>query len=66
MADNEPQYRRIQIRFVQERETKGTVRFKEDTPIMDDVHIGILYVKKATLEAMGRPAKLTVTIEATE
>ncbi len=49
------------LKFVQEKETKGTVRFKE-VGAPDEVVVGTLYVKKAALEE-PYPEKLTVTIE---
>lgn len=52
----------IKVEFERERETKGTVRFKEveeENPV-----VGTLYVKKAADAKLGNPEALTVTISA--
>lgn len=38
------------LRFEKEKETKNTIRFKE---ISDEQAIGVLYVQKYALEALG-------------
>lgn len=54
---------RLTAKFVTERETKNTVRFREDGP--EDQHkIGTLYVQKSELQKLGNPNKLLVTVEA--
>lgn len=55
----------LKLTFVRERETKGTVRYKEkqedesQRPI-----VGTLYVTKPALNDLGNPQELQVTIEA--
>jgi len=49
------------LKFTKEKETSGTVRFKEDGD--DDKHtVGTLYVKKRS--DLSKQENLTVTIEA--
>lgn len=52
---------KIEISFTKERETPGTIRYKEDGH-KDDAKVGTLYVKKAAFED-GYPNTLRVTIE---
>jgi hypothetical protein len=47
--------------FTRERDTKRTVRFQEEGP-EDEQAIGVLYVKKTALQAMGNPEALGVVI----
>lgn len=55
------------LRFEEERETKGTIRFSEVMETdLDEPKVGTLYVRKSTLAAIGfeRGGILTVSIEA--
>lgn len=60
----------VVVRFVQERETKNTVRYAEvpENPDAPEIlAIGTLYVQKATLRALNSgvfPQDLTIKIEA--
>ena len=51
---------KIELEFEVDKETAGTVRFDEKSVVPV---VGKLYVKKSTLEKMGWPQKLKVTIE---
>lgn len=56
----------MKINFEFEKETKGTMRFKE---VANDPVIGTLYIKKKYLEELGVSGagdKLEVTIEKVE
>lgn len=50
----------MKITFTKEKETPGTVRYKEDA---DDPKVGTLYLKKATAAELDNPEKITVTVE---
>ena len=58
---------KITLRFIQKRHTKTAVLFDEQEGghIWSDqgVAVGPLYIKKQTLELIGNPNKITVTIE---
>lgn len=49
--------------FVQERETKNTIRFIEEETDGPPI-VGTLYVQKYALRQLGNPAKIVVTIKA--
>lgn len=51
------------VTFTREKETPGTVRFKEDGDPADH-KVGTLYLKKKAAADLGDPESLTVTIEA--
>jgi hypothetical protein len=55
-ARNKP----LTLKFTREKETKGTQRFAEDG---DEPSVGTLYVKKAADAKLGKPERITVTIE---
>jgi hypothetical protein len=65
--------RTVTIRFVEERETKNTIRFAEvprDPAKPDELAIGTLYVRKATIVEATRlgvpvvtPLEMDVTLE---
>lgn len=49
----------IEVMLVQEKETKNKIRFEEQ----GSSHIGTLYVPKVTLQQIGNPQFIKVTIE---
>ena len=53
------------MRFEEERETKGTIRFAEVVGDLEEPVVGTLYVRKGALSQLGweRGQTLTVTIE---
>lgn len=56
----------VLVRFIVERETKGTFRYREVAEEGKEA-IGVLYVKKATLAQFGTaPKALEVRIAAVE
>jgi len=58
----------VKVNFVVEKETPGTIRFKEANVFPGDKPIlGTLYVPKPTLKQLGWQAEqgITVTIEIT-
>jgi hypothetical protein len=55
--------RNVTVRLDKERETKNTVRFAE-VGDEDALLIGTIYVPKATLDAIGNPDVIEVTIAA--
>jgi hypothetical protein len=61
MSDEEAQ--QIDVQFAAERDTKNTVRFKEYVPFGADPKVGIIYIPKATLEKLGFPERIRITIE---
>ena len=54
----------ITIEFIEERETKNAIRFKEELGDRDRGIVGSMYVLKTELEKLGNPSKLVVTITA--
>lgn len=52
----------ITMDFVEERATTKTIRFQEVKKDDNQVNIGTLYVQKKTLEKLGNPKAITVTI----
>jgi len=56
--------KKVTLEFALERETKGTRRFQEQG-VKDGERavVGTLYVLKPTLETLGNPTTLKVTIE---
>ena len=50
----------VTVHLVKDRETPGTVRFKEVTD--EEVGIGTLYIKKWLSAQLGNPEALTVTV----
>lgn len=52
--------------FVQERETKNTVRFIEEESPDGPPIVGTLYVQKYALRRLGNPTKVILTIKAGE
>lgn len=53
----------VTLRFDREKETPGTIRFKERPADDDSVAVGTLYIKKPVDALLGSPAALTVTVE---
>jgi hypothetical protein len=51
----------VDLEFSQEKETKGTVRYSEDS---DEPKVGKLYIKKDAAKELGNPKNLNVTIAA--
>lgn len=51
----------LKLRFVRERETKGTQRFEEEGP-KEGHRVGYLYLKKDADSKLGCPENLEVTI----
>lgn len=59
--------KKVRVRFVQERETKGTIRYKEVksdlTPVeSENLVIGTLYIKKRPLGGSKPPKKILVSM----
>lgn len=54
---------KVSVKFTREKETPGTVRFKEEGDPSDH-KVGSLYLKKAAASDLGNPETLAVTIEA--
>jgi hypothetical protein len=50
----------VSVTFEREKETPGTVRFKEQA---DEPQIGTLYVKKVTDKKLGSPKRVKVRVE---
>lgn len=50
----------MEIEFVKDKETKGTVRYME-TGEPATHSVGGLYIKKPAAEKLGNPEKITVT-----
>jgi hypothetical protein len=46
------------VKFVRDRETKNKVLFREQ----DTQHIGGLYLRKSTVQALGNPRGVVLTI----
>jgi hypothetical protein len=55
----------VEVTLGWEKETPGTVRFKEvaDGPA-SPARLGTVYLPKATVAALGSPARIKVTVEA--
>jgi hypothetical protein len=53
----------MKVKFTREKETPGTVRFKEEGDPADH-KVGSLYLKKKAAADLGNPETVTVTIEA--
>lgn len=55
------------VEFTKEKETKNTVRYFEsvDGAKVDTPAIGILYLQKTAVEALGQPEVLSITIAPT-
>jgi hypothetical protein len=53
---------KLTLRFVQDKETPGTVRYAEQDPDGVD-HVPTIYIKKSTFPSKKYPQYLTVTIE---
>ena len=53
---------KLELKFTYEKETKNTVRYKEEAHSSKDVAVGVIYIQKSVL---GEPApqRLRVTIE---
>lgn len=54
----------IIIPMDKERDTKNTVRFAESVTGGEDAKLETLYVPKTTLDLLGNPDQIVVTIEA--
>lgn len=54
----------VSASFDTEKATKNTVRFAEQVPDEEVALIGTLYVPNTTLDALGNPKNIRVTIEA--
>jgi hypothetical protein len=54
----------LTVKMTVDKETPGTLRFKEDTAPGETAVIGTLYVPKASLKKIGVPQKILVTVEA--
>lgn len=52
----------MRLVFTSERETKNTVRFKEEAADGEE-KVGTLYVRKDTVAELGAPTRLVVTID---
>jgi hypothetical protein len=57
-----PAKKTLTLQFVMDKETKGAVRFAEVTKADDDPIMGKIYLRKTTLEPVGSPDKITVTV----
>lgn len=54
----------IEVQFAIERETKTTVRFQEYVPFGAERKVGVIYIPKTTLERLGFPERILITIQA--
>jgi len=65
-----PELDKIEVTFTQDRVTARTVLFMEDFGEQEwsvkGTAVGSIYVMKATLELIGNPKRLKVTIEPLE
>lgn len=53
----------ITAEFEREKETKNTIRYVETA---DPPKVGMIYMPRKTLEQLGDPERLTITIDAGE
>ena len=54
---------KMSIKFEFEKETKGTIRYKE---VSDDPVIGTLYIRKSHMEELGISGKGNIVVEVKE
>lgn len=54
----------IEVTFKVEKETKNTVRYAEVPRDDAEPAIGVLYVRKSVVKALGNPEFLSVRVEA--
>jgi len=52
------------VEFVTDKETPGTIRYREVEVEGVPTHVGTLYVKKAVAAKMGNPKRVLVQITA--
>ncbi len=52
---------KITTTLVREKVCKNSIRYEEKG---DNKYIGKVYIKKSTLEELGNPQKITLTLEA--
>lgn len=64
MAKND-KTQEFELTFEQDRDTKNTIRYKEDATEGKEV-VGYIYLKKKSVEALGSPDSIDVTIRAGE
>lgn len=55
--------RSLTVAMVYDKETPGTIRFKEVSPITSP-KFGTLYMKKTTFVELGEPDSIVLTVEA--
>ena len=60
VTETKPTVVTLELEFTKERETKNTVRYQEVGTV---TAVGVLYVQKDVLRALGSPEKLKVLIE---
>jgi hypothetical protein len=53
----------IVVQFAAEKKTTRTVRYQEYVPFGSEPLVGFIYIQKTTLERMGFPERIKVTIE---
>jgi len=58
------QVKEIKATFKQQRETKGTVVYREEVNNDGAEIIGSVYVKKTAVKDLGSPKSITVTVAA--
>lgn len=56
-----PEQPTITARFIQERPTKNTVRYVPENPAYAPI-TDVIYIKKETVQALGNPQAITVTL----
>lgn len=54
----------IVVQFAAEKKTTRTVRYREYVPFGAEPLVGSIYIQKTTLEKMGFPERIRITIEA--
>lgn len=57
---------RVTASFTMKRETKGAVVFEEIAPLLGHRKVRTLYLRKEAFEEIGSPARIGVTIIATD
>lgn len=56
----------VSAEFTQDRETKGTFRFREDEEDKANQVMGSAYLKKEAAAKLGNPESITITIESAD
>jgi hypothetical protein len=53
----------VTVKMTLDKETPGTMRYREEQAPGEPAVIGTLYVPKSTVKALGAPAKIVVSVE---